>query len=165
MTLSEACDIVDDISVLKFFPSNPAAKGALANKLIEWCRGDIRQARWLVDKGIEGMDEYPGPATLQRIIAEKFRPSGPLATTAPLERSLPDCALCGDLGTRYDEAARTNVWCACEQATRVHLETPDWLTTVNRLRGSKQREEDRDKRVREALQQLQDGYGDRQVTI
>lgn len=53
-------------------------RGVLAVKLAEWCRDKTERAEWLLT-AVDEFDEYPGPATLRKLIKDKFEPAGPLA--------------------------------------------------------------------------------------
>lgn len=72
MTIAESMKIIDELSVLKFFPTLPAARAALAGKLIEWCDGKLERARWLADQ-VDTISEYPGPQKLAEMVRGKFR--------------------------------------------------------------------------------------------
>lgn len=71
MTKKEAMHVIQELSMLKKFPVAPAAQAALAERLMQWCEGDMERARWLVDVGIQGLDEYPGPESLRKIIVNR----------------------------------------------------------------------------------------------
>jgi len=165
MTLKESLQIIDEISILKFFPGSPVARATLAQKLIEWCDGDLKRAVWLSEKGIAGMDEYPGPSTLRQLIRDKFNPSGCLAPYS-LERPMPevlpplDCEKCSDTGSRMVDGR--HVWCNCRAAEQLRAEIPNWIEISNRYRGTRSSrlvEEIRAAEVQKKLAHLDGGYG------
>lgn len=65
------------VGTWKFAPTGKD-RGTLALKLAEWCRDKTERAEWLLT-AVDEFDEYPGPATLRKLIKDKFEPSGPLA--------------------------------------------------------------------------------------
>lgn len=175
MTIPEALEIIEELSVLKFFPAGSSARAKLATMLEKWCKGDIKQARWLVDHGIDGMDEYPGPDTLRKLIADKFRPSGPLAPYVGFHQPsafemdcnrrregkepevLPalNCELCEDSGTVMADGR--HAWCSCHRAIEMQRETPGWLEMLNRSKPngrSRLLEEQNARRVHAQLEQI-----------
>lgn len=135
MTIEEALEIIEELSVLKFFPSGSSARGKLATMLDKWCGGDIKQARWLLDSGIDGMDEYPGPETLRKLIADKFKPAGPMAPYS-LEAGgiavVIECVTCHDTGTV--EINGRHAWCSCAYAVKLREDIPNWLDLANSSR-------------------------------
>ena len=65
------------VGTWKFGPQGKD-RGTLALKLAEWCRDKIERAEWLLT-AVDEFDEYPGPATLRKLVKDKFEPAGPLA--------------------------------------------------------------------------------------
>lgn len=163
MTIEEALEIIEELSVLKFFPSGSSARGKLATMLDKWCGGDIKQARWLLDSGIDGMDEYPGPETLRKLIADKFRPAGPMAPYSldTNQESPPvDCVICRDTGTV--EINGRHCWCSCKSAIGLREDIPNWLDLANSSRfrfHSKLVDKKRAEDTEAILENLTAGYG------
>lgn len=156
----EFLQIVDQLAIWKFFPAGKE-RGTLAVKLADWCRGDIKRARWLLEQA-DQFDEYPGPATLSQMIKNKFEPSGALALYSLGDRVFegpPDCKACRDTGTV--EHAGKYSWCDCKAAAELRAEVPDWIEFSNRHRGTRESriaEELRAAETRRKLERIEGGH-------
>lgn len=138
MTVQEASQLIDQLSILKFFPAQPNARAALVVKLMGWCRGTDRatpldQAEWLIDAATE-LDEYPGPKTLHTMLVDKFYPAGAMATYQGPKPTEIECHSCNDTGTIQDLKG-VHDWCTCKAADGIRADLPDWLATLNRFRA------------------------------
>jgi|SRR5579872_1473961 len=151
--------VVDQLAIWKHFPTGKE-RGILAAKLAEWCEDRIERAEWLASH-VDDFDEYPGPATLRKMICDQFRPSGPLKPAAAYMASVPDCGQCGDLGTYYDSAQGKNVWCSCSQAQRIKADMPAWIDVVNQTRmpGTGTEKRKREENFAKIMKNLTEGYG------
>jgi hypothetical protein len=66
-------ELCADLTLLKFFPSDPAAAGALL-LLVGRMASNEDQVRWLVKRTLELYDEWPGPRTFRGIFCQKYKP-------------------------------------------------------------------------------------------
>jgi hypothetical protein len=141
VTEEQALEYVDELAVLKRFPTQPNARLVLAKRLVDWCRGTPKvfpseQAKWLV-KAVAELDEYPGPHSLHKMIEDKFYPAGATAVYKSPNYGPPvvDCKACNDWWTFKDPATGKFVWCDCRNAREMREENPTWLEAVNRFPG------------------------------
>lgn len=74
MNFDTICEIVSELALLKFFPSDPAARLAIARMLGEMAANED-QVRWLVRRMTSGLyNEWPGPRELRACFCSRFRP-------------------------------------------------------------------------------------------
>lgn len=160
--------ITDELVATWRFSPQGNDRGILSAKIAEWCRERIERGEWLLSV-VDDFDEYPGAATLRKLIKDKFEPAGPLApyhldtSSRGVEPEvLPpvECQVCCDSGTLME--GRTWRWCTCPGALRLRDELPNWLDTLNRTNkpGSRLREEQRAQETHQKLAHLMGGYGD-----
>jgi hypothetical protein len=69
----EAVAIRDQFTLMKFFPSDPAARAALSRLLQRMC-GSFDHAQWLVDRALEVYSEWPGSSELRALYCSHFKP-------------------------------------------------------------------------------------------
>jgi hypothetical protein len=65
--------LLSDLTLLRFFPSDPAGRLALA-KLVASMAQSLDQVEWLVARTVLLCNEWPGPRTLRQIFCSKFKP-------------------------------------------------------------------------------------------
>jgi hypothetical protein len=73
---SAIADAVDELSLLKFFPADPAARRAimrLLSRLIE--PGRLDQLTWLVQTMIDRVGTWNGPVELRGVYATRYKPA------------------------------------------------------------------------------------------
>jgi hypothetical protein len=66
-------NLLSELTLLKFFPSETAARLALA-KLVAGMAANHEQVEWLVARTMALCDEWPGPRVLRQIVCSKFKP-------------------------------------------------------------------------------------------
>lgn len=67
-------DLILDLTVMLFFPSEPAARVALIRMVGEMAEKED-QVRWLVHRMTSGLyNEWPGPGELRAVFCSRFRP-------------------------------------------------------------------------------------------
>lgn len=67
-------DLISDLTVMLFFPSEPAARVALIRMVGEMAENED-QVRWLVQRMTSGLyNEWPGPGELRAVFCSRFRP-------------------------------------------------------------------------------------------
>lgn len=74
MNEAEATAITEQLSILKFFPSDPGARVAIMRMLQRLCKS-YEQAQWLVDRAVDIFSEWPGPREIRALYCQKFPPS------------------------------------------------------------------------------------------
>ena len=73
LDLEEVFNLLSELTLLKFFPPEPAARVALA-KLVAQMATTHAQVEWLVARTVLLCNEWPGPRTLRQIFCSKFKP-------------------------------------------------------------------------------------------
>lgn len=71
--LKEVLDLLSDLTLLKYFPAEPAARLALAKLVLEMA-DTTEQVEWLVKRTTSICNEWPGPLVLRQIFCSKFKP-------------------------------------------------------------------------------------------
>lgn len=66
-------DALDELSLLKFFPSEPGARAALLRMLCQMVAGPT-ELRWLIDTVLRYHNEWPGPLELRGIYCTHYKP-------------------------------------------------------------------------------------------
>lgn len=66
-------DALDELSLLKFFPSEPGARAVLLRMLCQMVAGPA-ELRWLVDTTLKYHNEWPGPLELRGIYCTHYKP-------------------------------------------------------------------------------------------
>ena len=74
LDFEKVLDILDGLVPLKFYPSEPAGRLAVA-KLVGQMATTHEQVEWLVARTIALFDEWPGPKTLRQIFCSRFKPA------------------------------------------------------------------------------------------
>ncbi len=74
MDSDSVLDILGELTLLKYFPAEPAARLALA-KLVVSMASDESQVKWLVQRTVSVCNEWPGPLVFRQIFCSKFRPA------------------------------------------------------------------------------------------
>ncbi len=150
--------VVDQLAIWKFLPAG-RDRAVLSMKLEEWCDGKLDRAKWLTTQ-VDLFDEYPGPATLRKMIKDKFQPAGALATFessgAPPQ---PVCTKCTGSGVvRMSDDAYG--WCSCEIALQLQIDNPGWLDLTNSFRPSPESELRANIRAAAVARKLSELYGE-----
>lgn len=70
---AEALVIIEELSLLKFFPSAPGARMALMSLLQRMC-ADAGSAQWMAERAIDIFTEWPGPAELRALYTSRYKP-------------------------------------------------------------------------------------------
>ncbi len=65
--------IVAELSLLKFFPSDSAARVALVRMVCEMASTE-EQVRWLVRRALVVFNEWPGPHELRALFCSRWKP-------------------------------------------------------------------------------------------
>jgi hypothetical protein len=73
LDIEKVFEILGGLTLLKFFPTEPAARVELA-KLVGQMATTHEQVEWLVARTIALCNEWPGPRTLRQIFCSKFKP-------------------------------------------------------------------------------------------
>jgi hypothetical protein len=82
MNPADILDLVGDLSVLKFFPSNAGARLAIA-RLIGRMAADMDQVDWLIARMTSGIyNEWPGPGEMRACFCSRFRPLDGIETSS-----------------------------------------------------------------------------------
>jgi hypothetical protein len=74
MDSDRVLDIMGELTLLKYFPAEPAARLALV-KLVVSMASDESQVKWLVQRTISVCNEWPGPLVFRQIFCSRFRPA------------------------------------------------------------------------------------------
>lgn len=160
--------ITNELAIWKFFPAGND-RAALALKIAEWCRDKPERGEYLLTK-VDDFDEYPGPATIRKLVKDKFEPAGALSPYQ-LDRRCDDvglnpevlppvkCNECRDTGNIHN--GKVWDWCDCPAGIELKADNPDWINVANGYRqpGQALREAVRAKATHEKLEQLMGGYG------
>lgn len=83
ITPEEATAAVDELELMAFFPSNAAARAALAHILMELV-DDKERLRWLVDRALKLYTRWPGPAELRALYCSRYKPKDGVETHSTL---------------------------------------------------------------------------------
>jgi hypothetical protein len=74
MNPEEVLDMVGELSILKYFPSDPAARIAVA-RLAATMANDRNQIRWLITRMTSGLySEWPGPGEMRACFCSRYKP-------------------------------------------------------------------------------------------
>lgn len=73
MNFDTVADIIADLSILRFFPNEPAARLAIVRMAGEMADNE-EQVRWLVRRTLNLHNEWPGPLEFRAVFCSKFRP-------------------------------------------------------------------------------------------
>ena len=74
MNQVEANAVVDQLTILKYFPSDEGARVALGRLLMRMC-DEPWKAQWLADRMIDLFSEWPGPSELRAVYCSKYNPA------------------------------------------------------------------------------------------
>lgn len=76
MTVMEkaATMAVSEMTLLKFFPSDPMGRAALVNMLAKMANAP-QELMWLASTILENYDEWPGPRELRAVFCTRFKPA------------------------------------------------------------------------------------------
>ena len=73
MDPKKVLDLLGGLTLLKFFPSESAARLELVNLVLRMA-ATYEQIEWLVTRTIAVCNEWPGPLVLRQIFCSKFKP-------------------------------------------------------------------------------------------
>ena len=65
---------LDQLAMLRFFPSDPGTRSEIARLIGKLCATD-QQVSWLAGRVIDLYDEWPGPHELRAVMSSKFKPA------------------------------------------------------------------------------------------
>ncbi len=74
MNVKKAAEEIGKLSLMKFFPSDPAARSALVGIVMSMVTTDA-QVEWLVKRALVVFNEWPGPVELRALFCSKWRPA------------------------------------------------------------------------------------------
>lgn len=74
VNIKRAADIIGELSLMKYFPSEPAARTALVRIVCEMAP-DEAHIRWLVNRALKLYAEWPGIMELRACYCSKFKPA------------------------------------------------------------------------------------------
>ncbi len=66
-------EIVSELSLMKYFPSDAMARVALVRMVCEMT-GSEERAKWLVKRALAVFNEWPGPRELRALYCSRWRP-------------------------------------------------------------------------------------------
>jgi len=72
----------------------PADRQAFCDALRDVCKGHSERAEWLIQNRND-FDEYPGMATITRILLDRFEPVEPISAAPQASNVCPKCSGCG----------------------------------------------------------------------
>lgn len=78
---------LDELSLLKYFPSDPGSRAALLRILCQMVAGPV-ELRWLVDTVLKYYDEWPGPRELRAVYCTRHRPKDGIEAGVSSQRFL-----------------------------------------------------------------------------
>jgi len=97
-----ALKCAEELALLKYFPTEPHARAALAKMMLGMIETE-EQAQWLVRRTLELHNDWPGPMELRAIFCSRFKPKDRKEANTtdsrfiedgfPVEQPLPSMAL------------------------------------------------------------------------
>jgi hypothetical protein len=82
---------IDSLKLLKYFPADPAAHGALMELLTGMCP-DLEALDWLVAELMNHVGEWPGPANVRGLLCQRCKPADGIETDCGIPGYTPaDC--------------------------------------------------------------------------
>lgn len=91
VNVKEISSILADLTVLKFFPTEPRARAGITRIVCEMVDPSNRvspedQARWLVARIITLFNEWPGPKEMRAVFCSRFRPADGIEALPDMEK-------------------------------------------------------------------------------
>lgn len=80
MDPKKVLDLLGGLTLLKFFPSEPAARLELVNLVLRMAT-TYEQIQWLVTRTTSLCNEWPGPLALRQIFCRKYKPADGIEVT------------------------------------------------------------------------------------
>ena len=80
LDFEKVLDLLDGLILLKFYPSEPAGRLAIA-KLVGQMATTHEQVEWLVTRTVQLCNEWPGPLALRQIFCRKYKPADGIEVT------------------------------------------------------------------------------------
>ena len=74
---------VDRLSMLEFFPSNPAASSAIMSLLVDMCPSKVALT-WLIDTMVNRVGKWHGPTELRGVLCWKYPPADGIDATCSI---------------------------------------------------------------------------------
>ena len=71
--VKRAAEILSELALIKFFPSDPGARTALV-RIVCGMAANTEQIRWLVDRMLRLYPEWPGVNEVRACFCSRFRP-------------------------------------------------------------------------------------------
>lgn len=73
ITEAQACEAMQSLAAMKYFPSDPYARAEIGS-MLERMVSTAEQLQWLVETMIDNVREWPGPAEMRGIFCTRFKP-------------------------------------------------------------------------------------------
>lgn len=73
MQVTEVAELISELAVLAYFPTEVEARRALARELVSICP-NISEARWLITRFCELFNRWPGPRELRAVYCSRNKP-------------------------------------------------------------------------------------------
>lgn len=77
---------IAELTLLKYFPQDEYAQGALVRMICEMSENDA-QIDWLVKRTLSLYNEWPGPQTLRAIFCRRFKPADGIEANVSVDES------------------------------------------------------------------------------
>jgi hypothetical protein len=74
LNVNRITEILAELSLLKYFPSEPAARRAMVEMVCNMATHED-QVRWLVRRMMDVHNEWPGPVELRNLFCSRFPPA------------------------------------------------------------------------------------------